>query len=1082
MPLQHSAITLDDGSRLHIKLLGGLQVNAGGRIIADKDWRLRKTRNLIKLLALAPGHQLHREQLLDLLWPEESPERASHNLHQSLYVARRALVESGGKTSRYLSLNDEVISLAPSERLWIDVDEFEAAAQLARAHKEPTSYRAALKLYGGDLLPEDRYEEWAERRRESLRQTYIGLLIEFAAIHAATRQFDLGIEALQRVIENDPANEEAHRGLMRLYAQSGRRQQALRQYQLLKEALTRDVDASPDPVSEQLHQDIQQGTLPDSAPAHPKRTSEPVLPLPPGARGPSSVIPGDMQRRNNLPNQLASFVGRTQEISEIKRRLGAARLLSLVGAGGCGKTRLAIEVSSQALAAGDFADGVWLVELAALSEPSLVTQAVASVLHVGEHGGQALVETVTQYLQPKCLLLVLDNCEHLIAACAQLAEALLRACPDLRILATSREPLRILGELTWRVNPLILPDPAGTSAPVVLMQSDAVRLFVERASAVSSGFVLTEQNAADVVRICSRLDGIPLAIELAAVRLSAMSLPQIASHLDDAFRLLTTGSRTALPRQQTLRALMDWSYTLLSEPERTMLRQLSVFAGGFTLEAAEQVCGISWDAGSASNLPSTLDLLTQLVNKSLVQCEPAGDGVRYHLLHTVRLYAGDRLLVAREADSTRGRHRLYYLALAEQGELQFLGPKQLEWLGKLEGEYQNLVDALGWSRQGASASGAGAAEHAEMLLRLCGALWVFWYGRSTITEGRQWLSEALGRRSVAGASAQPALIKVLVGAGAFAWLQGDYATATTACLESLELARRLGQASFPLMLALSILGLMAQDQGDMQQADRYHEEGLQLMRSTGNQFGLAFALVIVGNITRIQGKYERADQVLAEGLAIQRAIGDRWGEALTLHNMGQVALELGDSARARETNDASLALFKSMGHTWGMATTTLVAGEIAAAEGDYDRALDALRDALVLYRQLEDTLGIARVLLDMGRVWLAKGDAVQSRRLILESLAERRMPADRAGVILVLGWLAVIAEAGGDRARAARLFGAADTIRQSFNLPAAPLKRVDPRGMMAAARARLQDSSLDGAWAEGRALTLDRAVHYAQGN
>src|SRR5579884_1453224 len=496
----------------------------------------------------------------------------------------------------------------------------------------------------------------------------------------------------------------------------------------------------------------------------------------------------------NLPVQLTSFIGREKEMEEIKRLLSRTRLLTLTGSGGCGKTRLAAQVGADLLA--DFADGVWLVELAAIADPALVPQTVASTLGIREEPGQRLLETLQQHLKPKSLLLLLDNCEHLSAACAQLAETLLQACPNLRILASSREALGIAGELAYRVPSLSLPElprlPSAEAALVpALARCEATRLFVERAALSYPGFALTEQNAPAVAQVCVRLDGIPLAIELAAARIKVLSADQIAARLDDRFRLLTGGSRTALPRQQTLRALIDWSYDLLSEAERTLLRRLSVFLGGWTLEAAEAVCADAshappraaamgagehaaapLEAGSRENAggpvaaEAVLDLLSRLVDKSLVLVEESAEAeARYRLLETVRQYSRDRLMESEEARDLRCRHRDWFLTLAEGAERRLRGPDQVAWLNRLAQEHDNLRMALEWCR---AEEDAGA----EAGLRLAGALWRFWRVRGYLSEGRERLEAALAQASASERTAQRA--KALYGLAALAWGQGDY--------------------------------------------------------------------------------------------------------------------------------------------------------------------------------------------------------------------------------------------------------------------------------------------------------------------
>ncbi len=504
--------------------------------------------------------------------------------------------------------------------------------------------------------------------------------------------------------------------------------------------------------------------------------------------GPSRVVSFPRSRTSerpphNLPLELTSFVGREKEMAEVNELLTSNRLLTLTGPGGCGKTRLALRVADDLVE--EFENGVWLVELASLSDPELVPQEVASALEVHEAAGRSLTKMLIEHLYPKRVLLVLDNCEHLVEVCATLIEALMRSCPKLHILATSREVLGVAGEIRWLVPSLSSPDLQRLPSVEGLTRHEAVRLFLERAAAVAPRFELTDQNAPAVVKLCHRLDSMPLAIELAAARVRTLSVGQIVERLEDPLKLLTGGSRKAEPRQRTLRGTLAWSYDLLSEPEQTLFGRLSVFAGGWTLEAAEAV-----GAGDGIERDEVLDLLSELVGKSLVAAATEEvASTRFDMLETVRQYGWEQLEVSGEADIVRLRHAAFFLALAEAAEPDLKGSLQLARLEELETEHDNLGAALGWSLDGGNK---------ELGLRLAGALGEFWLMRGRLSEGRRWLQMALARGD---ASSTPLRVKVLNRAGSLAILQGDE-RATVLLEESLRLVKAL-ECPKPRPLALS---------------------------------------------------------------------------------------------------------------------------------------------------------------------------------------------------------------------------------------------------------------------------------------
>ena len=622
---------------------------------------------------------------------------------------------------------------------------------------------------------------------------------------------------------------------------------------------------------------------------------------------------------NNLPAQLTSFIGREGEFTELRGLLAGTRLLTLTGAGGCGKTRLALQLAADVL--DEYEDGVWLVQLASLSDPALVPQAVAAALGVREQPGGSLLETLRVHLRPKALLLVLDNCEHAVAVCADLAASLLEACPDLRILVTSRQRLGVGGELSYRVSSLSLPVPRRDPPVDRLVQYEAVRLFVERAAFSRPGFRLARDNAETVVQTCQRLDGIPLAIELAAARVNALSVGEIASRLDDRFRLLTTGNRAALPRHQTLRAAMDWSYDLLSPKERAVLRRLSVFAGGCTLEAAEAVC-----AGKRIKEHEILDLLAQLVDKSLVSAETLGGEVRYRMLETVRQYGQDRLLASGEAAEVRTRHRTWYLGLAERGDARMRGPEEMMWLGRLEVEHDNLRTALGWSTT--------EADDAETTLRLAASMLRFWDYHTHWAEGRKWLETALaGSRDIKSTIR----VKALWGQGGQAWRQGDYGRAMVLCDESLALARDLGDLAV-IVEALRWRGLVAVRQGDFDAATALYEESLELSKKLEDKWSMAAVLAQMGSMARQRGYYAKAVVLCEESLGIFRTLGGKRAIAYALRLTGHAVRMQGDLERAAGLYRESLALFGKTEDKWVATECIEGLALVASAQGKHERA------------------------------------------------------------------------------------------------------------------------------------------------
>lgn len=916
-----------DPAGLQIYLLGGFRVLVGGREIGAEAWRLRKASSLVKLLALAPGQQLHREQVSEQLWPERPPEAAANNLRVTLHTARR-LLETPDSASPIVLFRGERLALDPRLPVWVDVVAFEEAA--GRCAAGPAAYEVALSLYTGDLLPDDPYEEWLNERREALRQTYLRLLLGLARLREDRGETERAIVAFKQVVAHEAAHEEAHVRLMRAHALAGNRRQALRQYQHLRDALQSDLDVEPDPVSQRLYEAILTHRFPGQAPLDaswilPSHVARPLV----------QVLP---EAGSNLPSETSSFVGRSREIHWIKQALAQHRLVTLTGAGGSGKTRLALRAASGLT--NRYPDGVYLADLSALSHPGLVMTAVAAALGVREDPDESASSTIAGFIGNTRLLLVLDNCEHLMDAAASLVDDLLRGCPHLRVLVTSREPLRASGEAILRVPPMPTPKLGDTQLEHIA-SADAVRLFVERARMNAPAFVLTEQNARAVSGICVRLDGMPLAIELAAARVRVLQVEQIAGRLDDALRLLSSGARTAPGRQRTLQASIDWSHDLLDTDERAIMRRFATFAGGCTLEAAESVC-----AGDGIAADAAIDLLFHLVDKSLILVEELDGEVRYRMLEPIRQYAAQRLEDAGETDALYLRHLNWCRELAEKSDVELRGSEQREWLRRLEREHDNMRVALGRMM---------AAGDIEAGLWLATALWRFWHAHGYLSEGRSWLERLLDPPG----SIQPTLARTraLFAHGRLAYAQRDFAAAKGSCEKSLMLASALEDRDY-IAGSLVQLGLIALAKGNYDEARARLEAGTSIQRELADPWFIAIALIGLGKVALAQRQLEESRALFEESLALFRQERDEIQVGQSLSLLAQLAHEEGDEGAAREFHQESLAIWRAVEHRLHMADSLQSLGRIAVTRGDSEHALRLFAESLELYQELEIQQGI----------------------------------------------------------------------------------------------------------------------------
>jgi predicted ATPase/DNA-binding SARP family transcriptional activator len=1057
------------GARQHLRvaLLGGFAVTVDGREIADESWRLRKARALVKLLALAPRHRLPWEHLGEALWPDRDAAAVRNNFHQTLRAARLALASAGLDGREALRLRDGVVSLGEDLTVEVDVEEFTTGAERAARTGGLDAHRAAAARYTGQLLPEDRYEDWTNARREALREQHAALLLSLARLHRDRGEPAAAIDTLRSLLVHDELHEPARRELMQLLAGTGRRQEALAEYGSLRDALRRDLEADPDPETRRLYRRLLAGSL-----------EEPGTPGPAAART-GDTIPGPS---DNLPVPASSFVGRDRELDEVGRLLASTRLLTLTGVGGAGKTRLALEAARRRL--GAFDHGVWIVDLAPTSDPAGVPQAIAEVLGLELPERGPPLPAVVEQLASRRLLLVLDNCEHLVTACAETVVALLRSCPGVTVLATSREALRVEGEVAWRVPSLALPDLHRLPDHARLGRQAAVRLFCERAAAANPSFELTARNAATVARLCVRVDGLPLALELAAARVRMLSPVQILDRLGEALDLLGGGSRTGLSRQRTLRATLDWSHDLLDDAERVAFRRLAVFAGSFPPEAAEHVCGVA-----PLGATQVLELLGRLVEQSLVSTETRGEVTRCRLLETVRQYAGARLDEAGERGVIEQRHRDWYRDWATAHDPERDAAAGEEALLRFDVEHDNLRAAMR----------SALADEPEAALHLATSLWRFWLARGHFAEGRRWLDAALAACPAPTALRARGLIAVTVldmrYAAGTARLEDaarevvdihrgiddeiEFAQALNLAATTLWAAHRVDEATDHLDRAHEIAGrlgadhilaavthtraVMALSQGRTADARAHLEACRTLLAALDRSPRGFFPAISIGFSVEWDGASPRLvfEETLVMGHRLDvapaaaflrfsqawaaRADGDLdaalghaddsaagfasagwdYGVALAHNLLGSLQRLAGDHGAAYGHLERSLRLRARLGDRRATGVTLGALGLAAAAGGDDAGAQRHLRRALELFERTEDGFGTAGTLLNLGVAALRAGD-LETARPLLEQVGElHASPGGRRPVGWVAVTLAEIARRGGDETTAARHLGEA---------------------------------------------------------
>jgi predicted ATPase/DNA-binding SARP family transcriptional activator len=1057
---------------VEFRILGPLEIVEGGCPLRVSGARERA---LLAILLIHAGEVISADRLIDELWGNDLPASPANALQVVVSRVRRSLGRSPALVTRKPGY---VLDVGPEE---LDARTFVQLVERARQiPPSDQSHRSALLgealgLWRGPALAEFALEDFAREEVARLEEARIQAVeMKTDADLALGRHAELAGE-LKGLVAGHPLRERLRGQLMLALYRSGRQGEALRAFQEGRGVLADELGVDPGPELAELHQQILLQAA--SLAAVPQATAVP---------------------RSNVPAQVTSFVGRHAELQEVRKLLSGSRLVTLTGAGGCGKTRLALETARALI--DSFPDGVWLAELEAVRDPTQVPQSLATALGIGDGaslgvGGEPprpIADKLTDYLREKELLVVLDNCEHLIEACGQITERVLRSAPKVRFLVTSRERLGVSGEALLSVLPLGVPG-SQEASPEEAIRSDAVRLFVDRATAVQSAFLLDADSATAVCRICRRIDGIPLAIELAATRVRILPPQEIATRLGDRLDLLTSGNRRALPRHQTLQAAIDWSYGLASEQERELFGRLSVFAGGFTLEAAEEVC----EDGDV------LELLSHLVDQSLVV--PSGGGTaRFRMLETLRRYAGERLRESGTAERFRIRHAEYFLRLAEQAEPLLRGPQQAVWLRRLDADRDNFSAAIDWAMN----------RDPDMAVRLSSALAYFWLIGRHRSEVRRRLAEAVDTARSASAVSRA---RALVWAAQLGNVEGRPDQAVSQAKEAYEIFQGTGD---PWWTALSeaILSLACGNQGDLGQADALLEAARAGFAEIGDEWGVAIATMLLGLLSMIAARPDQAAVLAHHGLEGFRAAGDQWGQIMALELLGLLARRrgsyvdaisvyeealgvvrdlglrdevpfvlvdlgdlhvlLGDVETAAVLHKEALDLAQELGARDALALARKGLALAARRQGDYRQARELHQAALTFYREAGFTAEIAHSLASLGYVEELRGDLDAAEVFHREGLHLAGDLPGKLPLAFVLEGLARVAAARQQQEKAAVLLGAAESVRTQAGTDLPAQERADVERATDAVVSALGRDAFTAMMERGRRMSLHEVVAY----
>ncbi len=1034
-------------THLILSVLGALQVSVEGEPV--KAFRTAKTRALLVYLALESNRPHSRDALAGLLWPDQPNQTARDNLRQTLAILRKAIGDSGNAQSPSLDITRDTIQFNPGSDHFVDAVAFttllNACATHPHRHSETcrscaASRLKAVELYRGDFIDQfylndsAPFEEWALLKRERLRALALETLYQLAEFHTVHGDHQQALAFALRQLELDPWCEEAHRQAMRALALDGQHSAALAQYEHCQRRLADELGVAPAQETIALYEVIKAqavGIVENNSPS-PLLFRFPVC---------------------NLPSPVTPLLGRVAELADLDRLLSdpGCRLISIVGPGGAGKTRLAIAAAAEKKF--EFKDGVFFVSLASLDSADLLAPTLLVAIGAPSQGQRDSVQQLFNYLREREVLLVLDNLEHLLEGTQLLAE-LLRRAPRVALLVTSRERLNLHGE--WVLDLRGLEVPEGEKVKEVERYS-AVQLFVQSARRDRGVSLFSDEEKSTIVRICRMVEGMPLAIELAAAWVRTLSCRQIADEIEKSFGFLTTALRDVPQRHRSMRAVFEHSWNLLNVDERGALRRLAVFHGGFQREAAEQV--------AAASLP----LLATLVDKSLVRRMDTG---RYDLHELIRQYAREQLMKSGDFDDACDRHLDFFLKLTEEAEPKLRDAEQLIWIDSLEQEQDNLRAALEWSL----GNKGTAVRMPQAPLRLAGALYFFWKRRAHWSEGREWLRHALAQATALPATRE--YLKALNAAVLLAADQADTKLAWQLAQENLALARELKDAG-SIARSLNSLGFVLWKKKDFTSARASCEQALELWREQGDRLGSADALHNLSHIAINQSDYEAAQIYCSEAAAIYRELGDGIGLTDALGDLGLVAYLRNDHVAARSYLEESLARFRRAASVPGIVSALNRSGDLARCQGDYAQAEILYAECLALYRDVGDKDEFPSLLHNLAYAVLHRGDYLQAMALFKEGLAIQWEMNNQAGIAECLAGIAGVLATQGQAERGARLFGVSEALRETASADLWPANRVEHDRLLALLHESLGENLFAAAWAAGRSVPTERAVREA---